>query len=119
MVSVYTAHTWSQHALFQVCNKLVSDVHKDGQKDYFQVTDELSRENSHFSLSEALLTVVEQVYNNTRDPVAQCLTSNQKVLQLGSNPSRVLIFRTLLMTQPMKFQVLSPHTIFISHPVQG
>ena len=31
------------------------------QKDYFQVTDELSRENSHFSLSEALLTVVEQV----------------------------------------------------------
>ena len=31
------------------------------QKDYFQVTDELSRENSHFSLSEAMLTVVEQV----------------------------------------------------------
>ena len=32
-----------------------------GQKDYFQVTDELSRENSHFSLSEALLCVLEQV----------------------------------------------------------
>lgn len=30
------------------------------EKDYFQVTDELSRENSHFSLSEALLAVIEQ-----------------------------------------------------------
>ena len=30
-------------------------------KDYFQVSDELSQENSHFTLSEALLTVVEQV----------------------------------------------------------
>lgn len=30
-------------------------------KDYFQVTDELSKENSHFALSEALLAVVEQV----------------------------------------------------------
>ena len=30
-------------------------------KDYFQVTDELSKENSHFSLSEALLSVIEQV----------------------------------------------------------
>ena len=30
-------------------------------KDYFQVSDELSRENSHFALSEALLTVIEQV----------------------------------------------------------
>ena len=47
-------------------NKPVGDPRRDsssgaGQKDYFQVTDELSRENSHFSLSEALLTVVEQV----------------------------------------------------------
>ena len=30
-------------------------------KDYFQVTDELSKENSHFALSEALLSVIEQV----------------------------------------------------------
>ena len=49
-------------------NKPPVDPQKDsssggvtGQKDYFQVTDELSRENSHFSISEALLTVVEQV----------------------------------------------------------
>lgn len=31
------------------------------EKDYFTVTDELSRENSHFALSEALLVVIEQV----------------------------------------------------------
>ena len=31
------------------------------EKDYFQVTDELAKENSHFAMSEALLTVVEQV----------------------------------------------------------
>ena len=31
------------------------------EKDYFQVTDDLAKENSHFALSEALLTVVEQV----------------------------------------------------------
>ena len=31
------------------------------EKDYFQVTDELAKENSHFALSEALLAVVEQV----------------------------------------------------------
>ena len=30
-------------------------------KDYFQLTDELSEENYHFSLSEALIAVVEQV----------------------------------------------------------
>ncbi len=30
------------------------------EKDYFQVTDELSQENAHFSLSEALLAVIEQ-----------------------------------------------------------
>lgn len=30
-------------------------------KDYFQVSDELSKENSHFALSEALLSVIEQV----------------------------------------------------------
>jgi hypothetical protein len=31
------------------------------EKDYFQVTDELAKENSHFAMSEALLAVVEQV----------------------------------------------------------
>ena len=31
------------------------------EKDYFQVTDQLGKENSHFALSEALLAVVEQV----------------------------------------------------------
>lgn len=31
------------------------------EKDYFQVTDELSKENSHFALSDALLAVIEQV----------------------------------------------------------
>ena len=31
------------------------------EKDYFTVTDELSKENSHFALSEALLVVIEQV----------------------------------------------------------
>lgn len=30
-------------------------------KDYFTVTDELSKENAHFALSEALLVVIEQV----------------------------------------------------------
>lgn len=30
------------------------------EKDYFQVTDELAQENSHFSISEALLAVIEQ-----------------------------------------------------------
>lgn len=35
------------------------------EKDYFQVTDELSQENSHFSLSEALVAVIEQ-YKATR-----------------------------------------------------
>ena len=32
------------------------------EKDYFQVTDELAKENSHFAISEALLAVIEQVY---------------------------------------------------------
>ena len=31
------------------------------EKDYFQVTDELAKENSHFAVSEALLAVIEQV----------------------------------------------------------
>ena len=31
------------------------------EKDYFQVTDELAKENSHFAISEALLAVIEQV----------------------------------------------------------
>lgn len=35
------------------------------EKDYFQVTDELSQEHSHFNLSEALLAVIEQ-YKATR-----------------------------------------------------
>jgi run domain Beclin-1 interacting cysteine-rich containing protein len=53
-------------------NKPSPDSHKDsssgsGQKDYFQVTDELSRENSHFSLSEALITIVEQYKANTTE----------------------------------------------------
>ena len=34
------------------------------EKDYFQVTDELAKENSHFAMSEALLAVVEQVRYN-------------------------------------------------------
>ena len=44
------------------------------EKDYFQVTDELSKENSHFALSEALLAVIEQVrpclqYTNSTVPI--------------------------------------------------
>ena len=48
-----------------VCTSLCADSHQvvsSGQKDYFQMSDELSRENSHFALSEALLSVIEQVY---------------------------------------------------------
>ena len=39
---------------------LSQQLHHD-EKDYFQVTDELAKENSHFAMSEALLAVVEQV----------------------------------------------------------
>ena len=35
------------------------------EKDYFQVTDELAKENSHFTLSEALLAIIEQVSNDS------------------------------------------------------
>lgn len=34
------------------------------EKDYFQVTDELSQENAHFRISEALLAVMEQYKAN-------------------------------------------------------
>ena len=40
-----------------------ADISLPGQeeKDYFQKTDELTKENAHFALSEALCTVIEEV----------------------------------------------------------
>ena len=35
------------------------------EKDYFKVTDELSQENAHFAVSEAMLTVLELYRSNT------------------------------------------------------
>ena len=45
--------------------KSTSPNQDPNEKDYFQVTDELAKENSHFALSEALLAVVEQVSSHT------------------------------------------------------
>ena len=35
------------------------------EKDYFQVTDELAKENAHFRLSEAFLSIVERYHSNS------------------------------------------------------
>ena len=50
------------------------------EKDYFQVTDELAMENSHFVLSEALLSVVEQVSSCTLQQYDYC---SEKMLNLA------------------------------------
>ena len=59
------------------------------EKDYFQVTDELSKENSHFALSDALLAVIEQV----SEPIIHGLYSGM-YMYLGQteSPQRRLIW---------------------------
>ncbi len=46
--------------VFRYRKSLPSQSPPRDEKDYFQVTDELALENSHFTLSEALLSVIEQ-----------------------------------------------------------
>jgi hypothetical protein len=47
-------------------------------KDYFQVSDELSQENSHFTLSEALLTVVEQYKADTVEVLQEAMRGERE-----------------------------------------
>lgn len=63
-------------------SKSLSSLPQD-EKDYFQVTDELSQENSHFALSEALLAVIEQ-YKATW--LEQLLREEQFSLSSSSSP---------------------------------
>ena len=51
------------HTFFTSSDFFFSDISISGQeeKDYFQKTDELTKENAHFALSEALCTVIEEV----------------------------------------------------------
>ncbi|XP_064394629.1 protein associated with UVRAG as autophagy enhancer-like [Halichondria panicea] len=55
-------------------------------KDYFQVTDELSKENSHFALSEALLSVIEQYKANCMEQSDEDCTSPPSSPVISSNP---------------------------------
>ena len=61
--SIYPDHLTQLYYVHHPLILLSPEVHLPmaEEKDYFTVTDELSRENAHFALSEALLVVIEQV----------------------------------------------------------
>ena len=63
LTSIYPDHLTQLYYVHHPLISLSPEVHLPmaEEKDYFTVTDELSRENAHFALSEALLVVIEQV----------------------------------------------------------
>ena len=81
-ISFYPAETRSKSVSSP--NSLYSGSPPRSEKDYFQVTDELSQENSHFSLSEALLAVMEQYKAN-------CLEKERLVEVIHQNPPSPLL----------------------------
>ena len=74
------------------------------EKDYFQVTDELSQENTHFSLSEALLVVIEQYK-------ASLLDQHHGMEELSLCPSTAITSSSLPYSYPLPD---SPSTGYLS-----